>query len=69
MIKQLRQWAMQGGTFTHNGNRRTFEEEREFEACECSRFSETAEIWQQSVQLEPRATARSVGEQSQPACE
>lgn len=45
------------------------EEEREFEACECSRFSEIAGIWQLSIQLEPRATARSVGEQSQPACE
>ena len=26
--KTLRQWAMQGGTFIHNGNRRTSEEER-----------------------------------------
>lgn len=45
------------------------EEEREFEASECSCFSEIAGIWQLSIQLEPRATARSVGEQSQPACE
>lgn len=63
----LWQLSKQGGTFLHKGSEGTLRrKDSEFEAYEHSSFSGVAGIRQLSIQIEPRATTQSAGEQSQP---